>query len=471
MFHLLSKLVLKKYNPAIIGIIGKVERESTSQATFTVLSSKFSVRQNIGTIKQRNEIPLTILGLKESHSILGNLSNLFRAFSLIFLKKDYPEILIFKIPVERSKDIKFLTGLLSPYLKAIVVSSEAILSESLENFQLLVKSLTRTSLEQYPTKKEERTKGRRLSKNCQIILNYDNTMARKAIKNNRKTFGLSEASDIRAADILFQIPKTAEFSEEVHPVRNSAETSDPAARVINVRTQSLQAEEYFSNNGVKWEESDKIFISFKVIYQGKIVPIRLFGTLGVRQVYAALGAVGAGIAFGMNLLEISESLKKYRTPAGMMKIIKGIKYTLIIDNTYNADLASTSDALDVLSVTKGIRKVVVLGDMMLPLGAFQEKEHRKIGARVAKIADLLFTVGSRAKFIADGAFKAGMDKANIFEFFNQEKAGRTLQNKIKQGDIVLISGSEVMHLEQIVREIMAEPRRAKKLLARHNEND
>jgi len=41
-----------------------------------------------------------------------------------------------------------------------------------------------------------------------------------------------------------------------------------------------------------------------------------------------------------------------------------------------------------------------------------------------------------------------------------------VQNKIKQGDLILIKGSQGMRMEKIVKEIMAEPQRAEELLVR-----
>ena len=50
--------------------------------------------------------------------------------------------------------------------------------------------------------------------------------------------------------------------------------------------------------------------NFKINYQGNIVPVWLEKLFGKEQIYAALAAVAVGDVFGLNLVEISEALKK-----------------------------------------------------------------------------------------------------------------------------------------------------------------
>jgi len=47
-------------------------------------------------------------------------------------------------------------------------------------------------------------------------------------------------------------------------------------------------------------------------------------------------------------------------------------------------------------------------------------------------------------------------------------AGLFLQDKIGRGDVILIKGSQGVRLEKVVKEIMAEPQNAEKLLVRQN---
>jgi len=78
------------------------------------------------------------------------------------------------------------------------------------------------------------------------------------------------------------------------------------------------------------------------------------------------------------------------------------------------------------------------------------------------------TVGEKAKKIAEGARKNGFPEEFIFEFKNSLEAAGFLKEKIIYGDIILVKGSQGMRMEKIVKEIMAEPEKAKKLLVRQD---
>jgi len=101
---------------------------------------------------------------------------------------------------------------------------------------------------------------------------------------------------------------------------------------------------------------------------------------------------------------------------------------------------------------------------MLELGEKTESGHRQVGQNIDSAVDILFTVGDRARFIADEAKKHGFPKNNIFEFSRSEDAAIRVQEIISKGDVILIKGSRSIRMEKIVEEIMAYPEKADKLL-------
>jgi UDP-N-acetylmuramoyl-tripeptide--D-alanyl-D-alanine ligase len=210
-------------------------------------------------------------------------------------------------------------------------------------------------------------------------------------------------------------------------------------------------------------------ITFKLEYEGSFVPVFLPNVIGYNSIYAALAGAAAGIAYGMNSVEISEALRSFDPPKGRMNLVKGIKGTVIIDDTYNSSPPSVASALEVIKIMpvgSENNKYAILGDM-LELGSYSETGHKQTGGNVfAAGINYLVTVGERARAIGHGAGDAGMSTDNIFHFDDTATAGKFVQDRIKKGDIILVKGSQGMRMEKIVKEIMAEPMKAEEILVR-----
>ena len=141
---------------------------------------------------------------------------------------------------------------------------------------------------------------------------------------------------------------------------------------------------------------------------------------------------------------------------------------MIIDDTYNSSPIALESALVTLSELRGFsRKVAVLGDM-LELGRHSVSAHEAAGNQAAKTADILITVGIRARGIAEAALNSGMSEKNILQYEDSVTAGRELQNLIQPGDVILIKGSQGICMERAVADIMAQPELAEEQLVRQS---
>lgn len=170
-------------------------------------------------------------------------------------------------------------------------------------------------------------------------------------------------------------------------------------------------------------------------------------------------------------MDAAEALRVFHPLPGHMCLIPGIKNTLIIDDTYNSSPEPTRIALDTLSqinLKVGAERYAVLADM-LELGPETENAHREIGLRVAELGiDFLITVGEASKHSAMAAREAGLNEHQVASFADSITAGKFLQEKLHEGDVVLVKGSQGMRMEKIVKEVMAEPEQATELLVRQS---
>ena len=113
---------------------------------------------------------------------------------------------------------------------------------------------------------------------------------------------------------------------------------------------------------------------------------------------------------GLNVVSMGQVLGGHVTPVGRMKLIEGINDSVIIDDSYNSSPEALKEALNALAdVNVAGRKIAVLGDMM-ELGNHSVEAHLEAGRAVAQTADILITVGVRAKYIAQGAHEQKMKK-------------------------------------------------------------
>ena len=192
--------------------------------------------------------------------------------------------------------------------------------------------------------------------------------------------------------------------------------------------------------------------NFKVDYQGNIIPVWLENLFGKENIYAALAAMCCGICFGLNLVEISQALKDFQGLEGKMQLKRGIKDSQILDGSASTSPFAMAEALKILGEMKAEgRKIAVLGDILGIERAVQA--HESIGEKVAEVADLLFTVGPRAKFFAKGAKIRGLEKT--FSFDTSKEVALSLKKEIKKGDLILVNGSKEMKMGEIVKEIKA----------------
>ncbi len=193
--------------------------------------------------------------------------------------------------------------------------------------------------------------------------------------------------------------------------------------------------------------------NFKISFEGSLVPFWLEGVFGKEQIYAVLSATAVGKILGLNLVEISQNLKDYKSLPGKMRLIEGIKESFILDDSESATVSSMIEALEILGkIPHFWRKIAVLGDVV-GIGKYTIEAHEAIGEKVFENADLLFTFGPRAKFIAKGAFEKGMEEEKIFSFDRIEDGILKLKEIIRKGDLILVDGSKEMEMSRIVDEI------------------
>ncbi len=412
-----AKLILARYKPEIIGITGSVGKTGTKEAVYAVLKDKYKVRRSVKNYNNELGLPLTIIDAEaQGRNMFGWAGVFLKAAYVLFSNRKFPKILILEMGVDKPGDMDYLTDIARPEI-AVMTMVGTVHAESFPN---------RDSI-----RKEKAKLLQAVPEDGWAIVNYDNEPCRLSVKGLKAkviTYGLDEGAMLRADKIDYNFL--------------SAKTAD-----------------------------DLRGLRFRLHFRGQEQTVALPRVLGTAAVYSALAAAAVGIAKGITLQDIALSLEAYSPPKGRMCLISGVKKTTLIDDAYNAEPESTRMALGVLRqipVAPEAKKYAVLGDM-LELGEYSAGLHRDIGKYAVKCGiDYLVLVGERSLDIAHGAREAGMAEDRIYHFPFSPEAGRFLQERIREDDLLLIKGSQGMRMEKIVKELMADPLRAEELLVRQD---
>lgn len=120
----------------------------------------------------------------------------------------------------------------------------------------------------------------------------------------------------------------------------------------------------------------------------------------------------------------------------------------ILDDTYNANPASMTAALEALVNRPGAgSRIAVLGDM-LELGTDSTDLHVALGAQAAALGvNRLFSYGAHGYDIIRGAREAGLAQAETYD--SHENLAAALHHVARHGDIILLKGSRGMRMEQV----------------------
>ncbi|MFZ5391284.1 MAG: UDP-N-acetylmuramoyl-tripeptide--D-alanyl-D-alanine ligase [Patescibacteria group bacterium] len=413
---ILAKLTLWRYRPIIIGITGSVGKTSVKEAVANlVASSGRTVWHSQKNLNNEIGLPLTILLAKDSayRNLIRWLSIFIQAVGRIINKdRYYPEFLVLEYGVDHPGDMDYLLSVAKPSIAILT----AVSASHLEFMG---------SLEGVFKEKSKLVKA--LPLNGTAILNGEDAKIlslKSVLKCRVLTYGQTPGFDIYAEAIGLSV--------------------QPA-----------------------------LGTTFKMALRGNSWPVTVTGTIGQPVVLTVLGAAAAGQALGFTNLQILEGLKSLILPPGRLRLLPGIKETILLDDTYNSSPRAALAALQALArvplVNDNARRWAVLGDM-LELGSQSEQLHFEVGQSVADLGiNFLLTVGNESRAIGHGALSKGMSQDRIWHFADAKEAGLFVQDRLNQGDVVLIKGSQGVRCEKITKELMAQPQKAKELLVRQYE--
>lgn len=173
---------------------------------------------------------------------------------------------------------------------------------------------------------------------------------------------------------------------------------------------------------------------------------------GRHNVYNALAATAA-LLEKVDLPTIVAGLEAFTPYKGRFQIEQLGGITLV-DDSYNANPASTKAALETLSQIAAVgHRIAVLGDM-LELGDHEAEAHLGVGAVAGRNVDRLYLTGERmVKYAAEGAMLAHMPAESVVCCTSHREIAERLHETATEGDVILIKGSRGMTMEKVATEL------------------
>ena len=388
----LAQFILWRYRPKIVGITGSIGKTSTTQFTETILSKKFTTRTVDEDFTTDIAVSASILGIKAFRKLKKGLKDIPKLLYNLIIPQKYPQILILELRSQKKGRIRYLSELVRPEVGIIT----AIAPSHMEHF----KDLKTVFI-------EKKALVECIPKHGLVILNFDDQKVRDM------------ASSTQAKVFYFGLDKRA----------------DIWADKIEVSLEGLRFGLHFKNKR-------------HVVYAP--------GIINKYHIYPILAAVACAYSLGMKMNEIISALKDSEPVEGRGNKVLGPKSSILINDTFNANPKSTCASLEILEDVAGDRrKIAVLGNM-LELGQFEEKSHKEVGRKAARIVDLLVTSGNLAKIIAQEAIECGLPKEKIFITKSSKEAASLLKSKIQKGDIILVKGSHGARMREVINTLKSD---------------
>ncbi|MGB4420628.1 MAG: Mur ligase family protein [Candidatus Saccharimonadales bacterium] len=374
----------------LIVVTGSVGKTSAKLAIATILSEKFKVRVHEGNHNTFLSAPLAILGVEYPK----NIRNIFEWLAVFRAAKKR---------IKSPSDVDFIIQELGSdrigqvphfgtYLKPDIAVVTAISAEHMEYFKTID-----------TVAKEELS-----------VSDYS-----KLTFINREDIDGKYAEYITSPDI------------QTYGTTVSAE--------YNFLVEDYSAQDGYSGTMSLLELNESFKVNIKLIGEHTLRPIVVASAIGAK--------------FGMTKDEIISGIKNVRAVPGRMNLLKGIKDSVIIDDTYNSSPLAAQSAIRELYKLDAASKVAVLGSMN-ELGVTSQVEHEELG----KMCDpnqlvWVVTVGKDANnYLAPAAKTRG---CQVRSFMSAIEAGGFVNSIIEPGMAILFKGSQGdIYLEEAVKVIL-----------------
>jgi UDP-N-acetylmuramyl pentapeptide synthase len=157
----------------------------------------------------------------------------------------------------------------------------------------------------------------------------------------------------------------------------------------------------------------------------------------------------------LNTLQVKPDklFSRFQTPPGRSSFLKGIKNTIIIDSSYNANLGSMNALINLFKDYPANKKWVVLGDM-LEQGKLAQEEHERLANSIMDLSpERIILIG---KLVSEYTYPKLKERfnGNVLAFTKLKDVLDYLENEISGGEAILFKASQSIMLEGVIEHFL-----------------
>lgn len=373
-----AKKLLEKFKPKVVVVTGSVGKTSTKLAIATVLSERYKVLAHHGSYNVPVAVPMAMFDLQIPLSIRNPFSwfRVLSSMNKMLKDNDYPYQVLV---LELGTDHPGEISYFKRYLSPDIAVVTAVAPEHMEGFG----TLDAVAKEELSVAKYSKL----------TLINRDDISGifAKEIPDgtNLDTYGTSGIAEYRFVLDSFEPGK-----------------------------------------GFKGK-----FISPE--YGVQAAKLQVVGEHNIRTVVAA-GAVG--IKMGVPSQQVIAGMEKVRPVSGRMNLLRGLKNTTIIDDTYNSSPLAAIAALQTLYQFKAPQRIAILGSLN-EMGDFSRQAHEEVAmACDPAMLEWVILVGEEAKkYMLPMLQKRGV---RVETFLSPYEAGAFVHKVMQSKAVILVKGSQ-----------------------------
>jgi UDP-N-acetylmuramoyl-tripeptide--D-alanyl-D-alanine ligase len=189
---------------------------------------------------------------------------------------------------------------------------------------------------------------------------------------------------------------------------------------------------------------------------GQAYPLRI-RLLGQHQLFSILAAAAVALAERLPPERFLPALAALPPTSGRLSPLALPNGAWLLRDDIKSSLETIDAALDLLAEIPASRKTVVIGDVSEPPGS-QGPIYRRLGERLAGIADRVIVVGDQHQRYASGAVRAGLSRQAIVKAGHDPLLAASLAGQaLRPGDLVFVKGRDVQRLERVALALAGRP--------------